>query len=177
MAPTIWGPDARYRRLFGLVGTKRYGTIRGKEDPKDPLPQPTRDARPRGLDGSGRSPRGLRRNRAVGAVRIGEQTSTSTAETTGGPATAEAASTTTSCVVRPEQTEGPYYVNMGLARSDIREGREGVPLELTFNVSRLDQGDAPARGPLAGAAVVDVWHCDALGEYSGVETTPRGSAP
>jgi protocatechuate 3,4-dioxygenase beta subunit len=83
----------------------------------------------------------------------------------------ETASTT--CVVRPEQTEGPYYVDTGLDRSDIRENREGVPLDLTFNVSRVDQGNAAACGPLAGA-VVDVWHCDALGQYSGVRDNAAG---
>jgi protocatechuate 3,4-dioxygenase beta subunit len=96
-------------------------------------------------------------------------TPASTAETIG--AGAETASTT--CVVRPEQTEGPYYVDVGLDRSDIREEREGVPLELTFNVSRVDEGDISACGPLAGA-VVDIWHCDALGEYSGVEDNAAG---
>jgi protocatechuate 3,4-dioxygenase beta subunit len=100
----------------------------------------------------------------------GESTSSSTAETTNGAGT-ETASTT--CVVRPEQTEGPYYVDTGLARSDIREEREGVPLDLTFNVSRVDEGDVSACGPLAGA-MVDVWHCDALGEYSGVEDNAAG---
>jgi protocatechuate 3,4-dioxygenase beta subunit len=99
--------------------------------------------------------------------------------TTGASTTAGAAGTdtqtasTTTCVVRPEQTEGPYYVDTGLDRSDIREEREGVPLELTFNVSRVDQGDASACGPLAGA-LVDVWHCDAAGEYSGVEDNASG---
>src|SRR5215207_5184598 len=92
-------------------------------------------------------------------------------ETTDASTAAETASTT--CVVRPEQTEGPYYVDTGLDRSDIREEREGVPLDLTFNVSRVDEGDASACGPLAGA-VVDVWHCDALGEYSGVEDNAAG---
>src|SRR3712207_8619050 len=72
----------------------------------------------------------------------GASTSSSTAETTNGAGT-ETASTT--CVVRPEQTEGPYYVDTGLDRSDIREKREGVPLELTFNVSRVDEGDASDR--------------------------------
>jgi len=99
-------------------------------------------------------------------------------ETTGASTTAGAAGTgaqtaSTTCVVRPEQTEGPYYVDTGLERSDIREEREGVPLELTFNVSRVDQGDASACGPLAGA-LVDVWHCDAAGEYSGVEDNAAG---
>jgi protocatechuate 3,4-dioxygenase beta subunit len=99
----------------------------------------------------------------------GASTTAAGGETTG--AAAETASTT--CVVKPEQTEGPYYVDVGLDRSDIREEREGIPLELTFNVSRVDEGDISACGPLAGA-VVDIWHCDALGEYSGVQDNAAG---
>ncbi len=90
-------------------------------------------------------------------------------ETTG--TFAEAPST---CLVKPEQTEGPYYVDTGLDRSDIREDREGVPFDLTFNVSRVDQNDPTACGPLAGA-LVDIWHCDALGEYSGVQDNAAGN--
>jgi protocatechuate 3,4-dioxygenase beta subunit len=99
----------------------------------------------------------------------GASTSAAGGETNG--AAAETASTT--CVVKPEQTEGPYYVDTGLDRSDIREEREGVPLELTFNVSRVDQGDISACGPLAGA-VVDIWQCDAKGHYSAVEDNSEG---
>jgi protocatechuate 3,4-dioxygenase beta subunit len=98
---------------------------------------------------------------------------TKSASTTAGTAGTGTQTASTTCVVRPEQTEGPYYVDTGLDRSDIREEREGVPLELTFNVSRVDQGDASACGPLAGA-LVDVWHCDAAGEYSGVEDNAAG---
>lgn len=98
----------------------------------------------------------------------GGSTSASTTETTG-----TAAETASTCVVKPEQTEGPYYVDTQLNRSDIREEREGIPLELTFNVSRVDEGNAAACGPLAGA-LVDIWHCDALGEYSGVEDNAAG---
>ena len=50
----------------------------------------------------------------------GASTTAAGGETTG--AAAETASTT--CVVKPEQTEGPYYVDVGLDRSDIREERE-----------------------------------------------------
>ncbi len=100
----------------------------------------------------------------------GETMGPSTTAGTAGTGT-ETASTT--CVVRPEQAEGPYYVDTGLDRSDIREERPGVPLELTFNVSRVDEGDISACGPLAGA-LVDVWQCDALGEYSGVEDRAAG---
>jgi protocatechuate 3,4-dioxygenase beta subunit len=74
-----------------------------------------------------------------------------------------------SCVVKPDLTEGPYFVDEGLERSDIRsdsstgEVKAGVPLIITFLVSQI--GDACT--PLAGAKV-DVWHCDALGVYSDV---------
>jgi protocatechuate 3,4-dioxygenase beta subunit len=74
------------------------------------------------------------------------------------------------CVVRPEQTEGPYFVDEQLNRSDIRIDpsdatvRPGAPLDLTLRVSRLA---AAACMPLAGV-MVDVWHCDHLGVYSDV---------
>jgi protocatechuate 3,4-dioxygenase beta subunit len=75
------------------------------------------------------------------------------------------------CVVQPEQTEGPYFVDEKLNRSDIRADpatgavRPGVPLRLTFNVSQVAAGGACAA---LGGAVVDVWQCDALGVYSDV---------
>ena len=74
------------------------------------------------------------------------------------------------CVVRPEQTEGPFFVDERLERADIRsdpssgERRAGAVLELAFLVSRVAGGGC---APLAGA-VVDVWHCDARGVYSDV---------
>ncbi|TKB92644.1 MAG: twin-arginine translocation pathway signal protein [Nitrospira sp.] len=76
-----------------------------------------------------------------------------------------------SCVVRPEQTEGPYFVDERLNRSDIRadptNGRVslGTPLALTLLVSRLNAGDCQ---PLPDAQV-DLWHCDAQGVYSDVQ--------
>ena len=57
-------------------------------------------------------------------------------------------------------TEGPYYIDPKLVRDDITEGKEGVALELVLQVV-----DATCQ-PLAGARV-DVWHCDASGNYSG----------
>jgi len=75
-----------------------------------------------------------------------------------------------SCVVRPEQTQGPYFVDERLHRSDIRsdpaDGRvkPGTPLALTFLVSRLSAGNCQ---PLPGCQV-DLWQCDALGVYSDV---------
>ncbi len=75
-----------------------------------------------------------------------------------------------SCIVRPALTEGPYFVDEKLARSDIRTDpgdgsvRDGLPLALAFAVSRIDGSSCL---PLEGA-LVDVWHCDALGVYSDV---------
>jgi protocatechuate 3,4-dioxygenase beta subunit len=88
-------------------------------------------------------------------------------------ATVEAVNATTAvpaCVVRPEVTEGPYYVDEQLVRSDIRSDpgtgalSEGAPLVLTFNVSQVANGACAA---LQGATI-DVWHCDAAGVYSDV---------
>lgn len=76
-----------------------------------------------------------------------------------------------SCVVRPGQTEGPYFVDERLNRSDIRtdpaNGRvkAGTLLALTFLVSRLNSGGCQ---PLPDAQV-DIWHCDATGVYSDVQ--------
>lgn len=67
------------------------------------------------------------------------------------------------CVLTPEQTEGPYYVDGEKLRRDIREGRPGLKLSLRTTVV-----DASTCKPIKGAAV-DVWHCDAGGVYSGVE--------
>jgi protocatechuate 3,4-dioxygenase beta subunit len=86
------------------------------------------------------------------------------------PRRAIAGSLGPSCVVRPEQTGGPYFVDERLNRSDIRadpadgQVRPGTPLALTLRVSRLGAGDCQ---PLPRAQV-DIWHCDALGVYSDV---------
>jgi protocatechuate 3,4-dioxygenase beta subunit len=75
---------------------------------------------------------------------------------------------TNSCVVRPQQTEGPYFVDERLNRSDIRSDptsgavRPGTPLRLAFRVSRLASGACSA----LASAMVDIWQCDALGVYS-----------
>jgi protocatechuate 3,4-dioxygenase beta subunit len=74
------------------------------------------------------------------------------------------------CTVTPEQTEGPYFLDTRLHRADIRtelpEGsvKAGVPLTLRLRVQSVNDNNCV---PVAGA-VVDVWHCDADGVYSGV---------
>jgi protocatechuate 3,4-dioxygenase beta subunit len=60
----------------------------------------------------------------------------------------------------PEQEEGPYRRGDQPCRRDVTEGRAGTPLALGLCL-RTDQGDALAD------AEVEIWHCDALGRYSG----------
>src|SRR6476620_2519176 len=75
------------------------------------------------------------------------------------------------CLFRPEQTEGPYFVDEELRRSDIRSDpatggvKPVIPWALTVALSRADHGRCE---PLPGAQV-DIWHCDALGIYSDVK--------
>ena len=74
------------------------------------------------------------------------------------------------CVLTPKQTEGPFFVDERLKRSDIRvdpsDGtvKSGVPLRLTLRVSAV--GGAGCN-PVPGA-IVDIWQCDAVGVYSAV---------
>jgi len=71
------------------------------------------------------------------------------------------AKATLDCVLTPEQDEGPFYIDLARVRRDIVEDRPGVPLALALTVV-----DANTCEPIRDAAV-DVWHCDALGVYSG----------
>lgn len=82
---------------------------------------------------------------------------------------APGAPATRPCLVKPEATEGPFFFEGDLFRRDIRtdtgsgDVSPGLPLALTIGVSRVD---GAACVPLEGA-IVDVWHCDARGRYSG----------
>lgn len=74
-----------------------------------------------------------------------------------------------SCTLTPEEEEGPYYIDDEKLPADITEGRPGVPLKL-----RVSLVDSRSCAPLENAAL-DIWHCDALGVYSGFTTGgPRG---
>ncbi|MBI0298957.1 intradiol ring-cleavage dioxygenase [Streptomyces sp. PRKS01-29] len=65
------------------------------------------------------------------------------------------------CTLTKELTEGPYYLDHALVRSDVTEDKKGVPLELV-----LTAVDTATCAPL-NKALVEIWYCDALGEYSG----------
>ena len=100
-------------------------------------------------------------------------TDTSSATATGGTTGSSSGSAT--CVLTAALTEGPYFVDEKLNRSDIRTDpttgvvSAGIPLSLTFNVSRVANS---ACTPLTGA-YLDVWHCDAAGVYSDVSGSTR----
>ncbi|HEY9820694.1 MAG TPA: intradiol ring-cleavage dioxygenase [Candidatus Sericytochromatia bacterium] len=104
----------------------------------------------------------------VGCLR-GQSAPVETGTSTQTP-TQMAIATTPTCVVKPQQTEGPYFVDEKLNRSDIRSDpsdgsvKQGIPLRLVFHISQIDGSSCT---PLTGATV-DLWHCDALGVYSDV---------
>lgn len=62
-------------------------------------------------------------------------------------------------------TEGPYYLDGDFVRSDITEGQTGLAQNLTFTV-------VDTNGKVLKGVRVDLWHANALGQYSGV-TDPR----
>ena len=77
-----------------------------------------------------------------------------------GTGPAAVASGLVTCVLSPEMTEGPYYVEGDKVRRNITEGKPGVLLSL-----RLSVVDVSSCKAIKGAAV-DIWHCDAGGVYS-----------
>tara|TARA_R110002096_G_scaffold126532_2_gene273560 strand:+ start:49124 stop:49915 length:792 start_codon:yes stop_codon:yes gene_type:complete len=64
------------------------------------------------------------------------------------------------CVLSSPISEGPYYLKSPLG-SDIRQGKIGKTLNLKFQIV-----DYPSCEPLENA-VVEIWQCDAHGNYSG----------
>jgi protocatechuate 3,4-dioxygenase beta subunit len=73
------------------------------------------------------------------------------------------------CVLTPELTEGPYYVAGEKIRRDITEGKPGTALLLSLTVM-----NASTCGLVKNAAV-EIWHCDALGVYSGAVANNPGT--
>ncbi|TMK65878.1 MAG: intradiol ring-cleavage dioxygenase [Actinobacteria bacterium] len=114
---------------------------------------------------------GLRWLGAVGLVAVaaacgGDSSSSATRSTrrvspTRASSSNPAASGANACVLSPEMTEGPFYLDTEKVRADITEGKPGKPIALVLNVV-----DAATCAPIANAAV-DVWHADAEGVYSG----------
>lgn len=66
------------------------------------------------------------------------------------------------CTLLPEQMAGPFPLDEQFDRRDVTEGLPGRPMRLGFRV--LD----PTCDPIPGASV-EIWHCDATGDYSAFE--------
>lgn len=100
---------------------------------------------------------------------------TDTTSTTDPSGATGATSGSATCVLTAALTEGPFFVDEKLNRSDIRADpvtgavSAGIPLALTFNVSRYASN---ACTPLTGA-YLDVWHCDSTGAYSDVSGSSK----
>ena len=75
------------------------------------------------------------------------------------------------CKLTPEQEEGPFYIAAEQVRSDLIEDRAGVPVELTIRL--VNASDCSA----LRAASVEIWSCDANGEYAGFASMPDGGPP
>ena len=109
---------------------------------------------------------------AACAAPEGNSTPVPTSVSTLASSTQVPASTSTAldCVVRPEMTIGPYFVDDQLDRSDIRSEpsdnsvKEGVPLTIAIGVFDVANSSCT---PITDAQI-DIWHCDAQGMYSGV---------
>jgi protocatechuate 3,4-dioxygenase beta subunit len=119
---------------------------------------------------------GLATKSAIGVVVTQSLISCAADEALGSTPDTTDTTTSPSCVLTAALTEGPYFVDERLNRSDIRAdpvsgaSSAGVPLALRFNVSRVASG---ACTPLTGA-YLDVWHCDAAGVYSDVSGAGSG---
>jgi protocatechuate 3,4-dioxygenase beta subunit len=113
------------------------------------------------------SRRGLRRREALAAAGTLGLGGLLGATRLGG-GTAEAGTEAAACILTPEVTEGPYWIENDLTRRDIRTGKDGLPLEIVFTVQHAKTCDVLAN------ADVEIWHCDAKGVYSGYESLSRG---
>jgi len=107
---------------------------------------------------------------AAAATNLTDSTDTTSSGGTSSPTTGSS-----TCVLTAALTEGPFFVDEKLNRTDIRTDPTtgvvsvGIPLALTFNVQRVASS---ACTPLTGA-YLDVWHCDSTGTYSDVSGSSR----
>lgn len=100
----------------------------------------------------------------------GSESADSTAASSSG-----SSSSTGSCVLIPQETDGPYPLyamlsNSSMVRRDIREDRSGVPLTLTLTLQDVNNSCVPITN-----AAVYIWHCDKDGSYSGYSSAQNGS--
>ena len=78
------------------------------------------------------------------------------------------------CTMAQEETQGPYWFDVDSIRTDIREQRPGTPLTLALRVHDTSGCSAGGAPTAVANAVVEIWHCDAGGVYSGFESASTG---
>jgi protocatechuate 3,4-dioxygenase beta subunit len=96
---------------------------------------------------------------------VGCRGNTPTTPSTGGSGGGTTGGGNATCAITPGETIGPFPSLADLMRSDIREGKPGTTLTLRITVVNTNDNCAPAANLL-----VDVWHCDAAGNYSSYGT-------
>ncbi|KAJ3291705.1 hypothetical protein HDU79_002107 [Rhizoclosmatium sp. JEL0117] len=74
-------------------------------------------------------------------------------------------------ILTPEVEEGPFWIAREMIRQDIVDGQQGIPMTLQLRV--VSVADCK---PIANA-FVEVWHVNAVGEYSGyiAESSTQGN--
>lgn len=77
-----------------------------------------------------------------------------------------------SCTVSSTETAGPYPTKSpsSYVRSNIVDGQAGVPMTVKIYIKNTNNSCSALAG-----ALVDIWHCTAVGYYSEYVVTPGGS--
>jgi protocatechuate 3,4-dioxygenase beta subunit len=75
-----------------------------------------------------------------------------------------------SCILTPETTQGPYWVEGELVRENVTEGQAGVPLTLDIQIIDVNTCEAVPQ------AFLELWHCNSTGVYSGVVANGNGNS-
>jgi protocatechuate 3,4-dioxygenase beta subunit len=124
-----------------------------------------------GADGSGAAGAANSAGTSPGGASSAGTTQTNGGNAAGGEAMAEGGAGTgeaPECAAKQETTAGPFPNVSPLERRDVRANstggapKPGAEVTLRIRVLDLDAGCAPIAG-----AVVDIWHCDAAGDYAG----------
>ncbi|MFD4180438.1 intradiol ring-cleavage dioxygenase [Rhodococcus sp. NPDC058514] len=79
------------------------------------------------------------------------------------------------CIMTTEETQGPYWFDVDSIRNDLREDRPGTTLELAIRVQDMQKCTPDGATGGVANAVVEIWHCDAGGVYSGFESGSRAA--
>lgn len=75
-----------------------------------------------------------------------------------------------SCILAPEVTFGPYYVEGELFRSNVLDGQKGVHVHLEYQYIDVSTCKAPTK-----QLYIETWSANATGVYSGVIANGNGN--